>query len=59
MIGKNVVVEGKEDVEPKEYTILANLTIVAYSEEEAIAKAKNGEILEIDVVDVLKGVWAI
>ena len=58
MARNNVVVVEDEAIE-KEYTLIANITVVAFSEQEAIEKARNGEIVDVDIVDVLRGVWAI
>ena len=58
MKGKNVVVV-EDEITEKEYTLIANITVVAFSEQEAIEKARNGEIVDVDIVDVLRGVWAI
>ena len=58
-MARNNVVVVEDEATEKEYTLIANITVVAFSEQEAIEKARNGEIVDVDIVDVLRGVWAI
>lgn len=41
----------------REFTVCANLVVIASSEEEAIEKVKEGMIEDITIIDVLTGYW--
>ena len=53
-----VIIVEDEGIE-KEYTIMANIKVVAFSEKEAMKKAMDGEILDVDIVDVMQGIMEV
>jgi len=54
---KDIIQEERKRILSKEYTVNANLYVVASSMEEAIEKVKNGEIHDVVIIDVLNEEW--